>query len=65
MNMSVQELLDSFDRLSQSEQWEIAAEILKRTISSDFPALTDEEQPGAQKNFFWNWTEVKQQGISI
>lgn len=44
MSIAVQNLLNSFEDLSESEKWEMALEILKRTIhSNNFPALTDEE----------------------
>lgn len=44
MNIAVQNLLNSFENLSESEKWETALEILKRTIHfNNFPALTDEE----------------------
>jgi hypothetical protein len=43
MSTSVQNLLNSFERLNESEKWEITLEILKRTLSFDFPALTDED----------------------
>ena len=43
MSQAVQNFLSSFDSLNKSEQWEITSEILRRTLSLDFPALTDEE----------------------
>ena len=43
MSQAVQNFLNSFDSLNKSEQWEITSEILRRTLSLNFPALTDEE----------------------
>lgn len=39
----VEEFLDSFDRLPDSERIEVALEILKRVIHIDFPPLSDED----------------------
>lgn len=36
-------LLESFEALSHSEQREVAAEILRRTLILDYPPLTDDE----------------------
>ncbi|BAZ18005.1 hypothetical protein NIES4071_98860 [Calothrix sp. NIES-4071] len=43
MNAPVQEILNTFDNLTESEQREIALEILKRVTNSDFPPVSDEE----------------------
>ncbi len=43
MTALVQEILNSFDRLPDTEQLEIALEILRRIINFDFPPLTDED----------------------
>jgi hypothetical protein len=43
MTSSVQQFLDSFDLLPEAEKRELALEILRRTISFDMPALSDEE----------------------
>ena len=43
MSALVQEFLNTFDRLPDSEQLEIALEILKRVIHFDFPPLSDED----------------------
>jgi hypothetical protein len=43
MSASVQQLLDSFDRLSEAEKRELAWEVLRRTVHLDMPALSDEE----------------------
>jgi hypothetical protein len=39
----VEEFLNSFERLSDSQQLEVALEILKRVIHIDFPPLSDED----------------------
>jgi hypothetical protein len=43
MTALVQELLDTFDRLTASERLDLVLEILKRTIYLDFPPLSDED----------------------
>ncbi len=43
MAISVREILDTFDRLTESEQQEIALEILKRVSSLNLPQLSDED----------------------
>lgn len=43
MNAPVQELLSTFDNLTETEQREIALEILKRVTHLDFPPISDEE----------------------
>jgi hypothetical protein len=43
MTASAQEILNSFDSLSNTDQMEIALEILKRLANFDFPPLTDED----------------------
>ncbi len=45
-------ILNSFELLSPSEKWEIALEILKRTLSFDFPPLTDEELAQSAEELF-------------
>jgi hypothetical protein len=42
MTALVQELLNTFDRLTDSERLELVLEILKRTVDLDFPPLSDE-----------------------
>lgn len=39
----VEELLDSFERLSKVEKYELTAEILRRTTALALPLPTDEE----------------------
>lgn len=43
MTSSVQQMLDTFDRLPEAEQKELAAEILRRTLSLEYGPLSDEE----------------------
>jgi hypothetical protein len=43
MAISVQEILSTFDSLTESEQQEIALEILKRVSSLNLPQLSDED----------------------
>ena len=43
MSSSVQDLLNSFDLLSETEKRELASEILRRASVLDQPPLTDEE----------------------
>jgi hypothetical protein len=43
MTALVQELLNTFDRLTGSERLELVLEILKRTVDLDFPPLSDED----------------------
>jgi len=43
MTASAQEILKNFDRLPDTEQLEIALEILRRIINFDFLPLTDED----------------------
>ena len=43
MSASVENILGDFDRLPDAEKKEVAAEIIKRTLSLDIPPLTDEE----------------------
>jgi hypothetical protein len=42
MTQAVQELLESFDRLPESDRLEALAEILKRTQERESPPLDDE-----------------------
>lgn len=43
MAISVRDILDTFDSLTESEQQEIALEILKRVSSLNLPELSDED----------------------
>jgi hypothetical protein len=51
MTASVQEVLSTFDSLSESERIEVVLEILKRVIYLDFPPLSDED-------LVWNAEEI-------
>jgi len=43
MSTSAQNLIESFDKLPESEKQEVASVILRRTINFDMPAFSDEE----------------------
>ena len=43
MSITVEDILDSFDHLSEAEKRELVSEIIRRTIDMSFPSLTDEE----------------------
>jgi hypothetical protein len=43
MTALVQELLNTFDRLTDSERLDLVSEVLKRTAHLDFPPLSDED----------------------
>jgi hypothetical protein len=43
MTVLAQEILNNFDRLPDTEQLEIALEILRRITNFDFPPLTEED----------------------
>ncbi len=51
MTASVQELLITFDSLTEPERLEIVSEILKRVTRLDFPPLSDED-------LVWNAEEL-------
>jgi hypothetical protein len=42
MTTQVRVILDKFDRLSDGEKKELALEILRRSVTWDWPELTDE-----------------------
>jgi hypothetical protein len=42
MNSSSQQLLSSFEQLPETEQQQIAIEILRRTLNVEMPSLEDE-----------------------
>jgi hypothetical protein len=52
MTALAQEILNSFDKLPDVEQLEIALEILKRLVNFDFPPLTDEDLALNAKELF-------------
>ena len=43
MATPVQQILDSFSRLPETDKRFVAAEIIRRTMASDLPTFTDEE----------------------
>ncbi|HEY7546587.1 MAG TPA: hypothetical protein VID27_16980 [Blastocatellia bacterium] len=43
MSTSAQNILDSFERLPDSEKLEVASEIIRRTAGLKLPPLSDEE----------------------
>jgi hypothetical protein len=43
MSASSQELLESFDRLSEAEKREVASQIFRRSVRFDLPQLTDDD----------------------
>jgi hypothetical protein len=43
MSTAVEELLHSFDDLSEADKLSVASEIIRRTARFDLPALTDDE----------------------
>ena len=43
MTVLAQEILKTFDKLPNTEQIEIALQILRRLADSDFPPLTNED----------------------
>ena len=42
LTKSVEQLLKTFDQLSEEEKRELASEIIKRSISLDLPELSDD-----------------------
>ncbi|MCC3407394.1 MULTISPECIES: hypothetical protein [unclassified Microcoleus] len=43
MTILVEELLNTFERLTDSERLDLVLEILKRTVDLDFPPLSDDD----------------------
>jgi hypothetical protein len=43
MSTTVEDILDSFNDLSEAEKRELVSEIIRRTAEMSFPPLTDEE----------------------
>lgn len=52
MSSSVENILDSFDHLPDSEKRQVASEILRRTLHLDLPPLTDEELVMSAESLF-------------
>jgi hypothetical protein len=61
MTALVQELLNSFDRLTDSEQLDLTVEILKRTSHLDLPPLSDESLALSAEKLF---LELDKQEVS-
>ena len=43
MTPTVQQILDTFDQMPETERQELAAEILRRALSINYGSLSDEE----------------------
>ena len=52
MTAQVQAMLNTFDRLPESDKRELASEILRRTLALDAPPLSDEQLVGAADELF-------------
>jgi hypothetical protein len=52
MTAQVQEILHTFDLLSEGDKRELAGEILRRTLMLDVPPLSDEQLVGAAEELF-------------
>lgn len=52
MTALVEELLNTFDRLTDSEQLDLLLEILKRAGDLNFPPLSDEDLIGNAEGLF-------------
>jgi hypothetical protein len=52
MALSAQQIIESFEGLSESEKQRVAYEILRRSIYVDVPPLTDEELVAAAEDVF-------------
>ena len=49
---AVQQILEYFDRLPDTDKRDVAAEIMRRTIRLDVPSLADEELVLAAEDLF-------------
>jgi hypothetical protein len=52
MTVGVKELLKTFDKMTDSEQLEVAIEVLQRVIHLDFLPLSDEDLALNAENIF-------------
>jgi hypothetical protein len=52
MSTASYHILESFDRLPESEQQQVAAEILRRTLKRDTPQLTDDDLVATAEEIF-------------
>jgi hypothetical protein len=52
MTRSVEELLNTFEKLSEAEKRELASEIIKRSLTLDLPELSDDSLVAAADQIF-------------
>jgi hypothetical protein len=52
MTAQIQDMLHTFDLLPDGDKRELASEILRRTLTLDFPPLSDEQLVGAAEELF-------------
>ena len=52
MKRSVEELLNSFEKLAEAEKRELASEIIKRSLTLDLPELSDDSLLAAADHIF-------------
>jgi hypothetical protein len=52
MTRSVEELLNTFEKLSEAEKRELASEIIKRSLTLDLPELSDDLLVAADDQIF-------------
>lgn len=52
MALSAQQIIDSFERLPESEKLKVTYEILRRSTRLEIPPLTDEELIAAAEDLF-------------
>jgi hypothetical protein len=53
MTRSVEELLNSFEKLREAEKRELASEIIKRSLTLDLPELSDDSLLAAADQIFF------------
>ena len=52
MTRSVEELLNSFEKLPEAEKRELASEIIKRSLTLDLPEISDDSMLAAADQIF-------------
>lgn len=52
MTLSAQQIIDSFERLPESEKQKVTYEILRRSIQLEVPPLTEEDLVAAAEDLF-------------
>jgi len=52
MTVQVQDMLHTFDLLPEGDKRELASEILRRSLTLDVPALSEEQLAGAAEELF-------------